>query len=103
MSRDIYITTIIDQGHRMTLGINERQYSILDAVYQLQQKTGWCYASNRTLGKMLGGINVSNLTKIVAQLKEKGLLEKGRNGRDLRTTKAYDKDLNVRQMNPYRW
>lgn len=89
-----YITTIIDQRHRHELNVSEREYALLDAVYQLQQMTGTCHASKGSIGNMLGGIAKATIVRLVEKLVAQKLLRKTKNGRLLKVTATFEKGLN---------
>ena len=53
MKENKIIYNTINHGLRNTLKLNNNEYILLDSIYQLQQQTGWCYASKEYLTQIV--------------------------------------------------
>ena len=74
---------------RRHFGLTVQECLLLDVVDTLSRRTGWCYASRGYLAGLLG-ISRRSLQRLLAALREKGLLEaRDTLGRQLRPTERW--------------
>lgn len=74
-------TTIIYEV-KSELGLTLREYVILDVIYHLQTKTGWCYSKNEYFADLLE-ISIREVQKIKAKLLNDKLLVSIGKGKDI--------------------
>lgn len=71
--------TVIHHAVMLSLAISANEYLILDTVYHLSAKHGYCYKSIRAMGRDLG-ITAMGVSKMVTRLLDRGLLERSAAG-----------------------
>ena len=59
---------------RRALGLSITEYALADIVFVLSRRSGWCYASHAYVAELLG-VSERSVRRMVARLKERGLLE----------------------------
>lgn len=74
-----YTTIIYDV--KKELGLSLREYVLLDAIYHLQTKAGWCYSKNEYFANLLE-ISVREVQKIKSKLVNDNLLLSIGKGKD---------------------
>lgn len=83
--------TIINHTARIKLGLTANEYIIADLIYNLSNNpshTGWCYASKKTLGEMVG-ITEQSVHTILNKLAMKELIQKHPETRHLKATPSW--------------
>jgi len=88
----ITYTTILHQA-REKLGITTNEYCVADIVYHLSNNPkskiqGWCFASKQSIGKFIG-ITKASVLSIITRLEIKGIIEKDKETKYLRTTEKW--------------
>lgn len=83
-------TTIIYEVKK-ELGLSLREYIYLDAIYHLQNQSGWCFAKSSYFGELLD-IGDREVRKIRLNLVEKGLIimSDKYNSNEIKTTEKWN-------------
>jgi len=90
------IFTIIYQGCRAKMGLNQLQYGVADCIDKLasgkSRYPGWCYADKEYLATVLG-VTEPTIYKALKDLKKKGIIEQSKSYKKLLRTTCYWKKI----------